>query len=317
MKIYFFLFFVITIFFVNCKGQQLSSAAAPPENVSKKFQTYSFNAPDRTFDMPESLKEISGLSISPDGQQLCTVNDEQGVIFFINKKTGAIERQMKFAGHGDYEGIEAVGEKIYVVKSTGSVYEITDTRKDTASFNKTKYLLKKENDTEGLGYDAQNDRLLFACKGVACLNGTYPKDSCRFKKAIYSLDLKKKYFSPEIVFEIKWKDVKSFLKKNKTPQELEKLNRYFDPKDGKFPFHPSALGLHPVTHNIYILASKGKALIVLSPKGEILEMAKLDKKIHAQPEGITFDKHGVMFISNEGKKGKPGRIYVFKPRQAK
>ena len=29
----------------------------------------------------------------------------------------------------------------------------------------------------------------------------------------------------------------------------------------------------------------------------------LDKKLHAQPEGITFDEEGNLYISNEGKNG--------------
>ena len=315
MKVYFFLLFTIALLFANCKAQNTLSPSSPPEKVIHKILTYSFNTPDETFDMPENLKEISGLSISPDGQELCAVNDEEGIIFFINKKTGKVEREVKFGKHGDYEGIEVVGQKIYVVKSTGSVYEVSEIGKDTASFKKTKYLLKKENDTEGLGYDAKNNLLLFACKGVACLHGSCQIDSCKTKKSIYGLDLEENYFLPKAVFEIKWKDVISFLKKNKTPEELEKMDRYIHPENEKFAFYPSALAVHPVTDNIYILSSKGKTIVVLSAQGEILKIEKLDKKIHAQPEGITFDKYGVMFISNESKKGKKGRVYVFKPKK--
>lgn len=305
---------LLVFIFTNCKARQMDPAAAPVLPIeSKNSFVYQINSPNQTFEMPEKLKEISGLSISPDGAQLCAVNDEDGSIFFINKKIGKIEKEVPFHNHGDYEGIETVGEHIFVVKSSGTVYKVSIENNDSASFKKAKYLLKKENDTEGLAYDAKNHQLLFACKGRACLHRGCRVDGCRAKKSIYSLDLNRNRVAKEPAFEITIDAVQAFLKKNKSKDELKKFNKFLKPKDGDFNFNPSALAIHPITFDIYILASKGKTLIVLQPDGKIKYIEKLSKKIHDQPEGLAFDTDGTMFISNEGKKEEAGKIYVFQP----
>lgn len=306
----FFYIILCAITLVNCKAQLTNTSK--PILTNKGLNPYLFNAPSQTFDMPEKLKEISGLSLSPDGKHLCAVNDEQGIIFYINKEKGEVEKEVKFHKNGDYEGIESVGDHFYIVKSSGTVYKVSDLDADTISMKKAKYLFKKENDTEGLAYDKKNHQLLFACKGRACLHDGCRVDGCRDKKSIYCLDLKKNRVAKKPIFEISIKDVQAHLKNTKTPEELvEKYKAFINPKENDFHFHPSGLAIHPTSGDIYILASKGKMMIVLHPDGSIKHMEKLDKKIHSQPEGITFDEDGTMYICNEGKKKKTGKIYVY------
>lgn len=302
---------IFLLVFFNCKSQDLGEARVIKVNNNIE-SFYKVNSPDRTFEMPEQLKEISGLSVSPDNENLFAVNDEEGIIFFINKKTGEVAKQVRFHKNGDYEGIECVEDDIYVVKSSGTVYKVNFITADSASFKKGKYLFRKENDTEGLGYDMKNQRLLFACKGMACLHRGCRIDGCRSKKSIYGLDLKKNRLAEEPIFEIKMEEVVTFLQENKSEKELEKFESMINPKDGDFHFHPSALAVHPITGDVYVLASKGKKMIVLSASGKIKYVEKLKKKMHTQPEGIAFDNDGTMYISNEGKKEKPGKIHVFK-----
>jgi len=308
MKPYILLSF-LTILLVNCKAQSPKLTSA---SEVRKTSPYSINDPDRIFEMPKSLQEISGLTISPNGQDLCAINDEHGVIFFINKNSGEVEREVKFHKNGDYEGIETVGKNIYIVKSTGTLYKVMDLEKDSVSFKKGKYLLKKENDTEGLGYDPKTNNLLFACKGRACLHSGCRVEGCMTKKSIYSMDLNRNRVSKNPLFEIEMKTVQAYLKENKTKKELQDFHKFIGEDVNEFHFHPSALAIHPITQDIYILASKGKTMMVLNQKGQIKFMEKLKKKIHAQPEGIAFDNDGTMFISNEGKKDGKGKVYVFK-----
>ena len=51
-------------------------------------------------------------------------------------------------------------------------------------------------------------------------------------------------------------------------------------------------------------SSVKKILMIFNEAGEIFHLEKLDKKIHPQPEGMTFDKDGTLYIANEGKSGK-------------
>jgi uncharacterized protein YjiK len=60
----------------------------------------------------------------------------------------------------------------------------------------------------------------------------------------------------------------------------------------------------------YLLSSKSKAIIVLDLNGNFLEGARLSPSMHPQPEGITIDENGTLFISNEGGNG-VAKIYVF------
>jgi len=55
-------------------------------------------------------------------------------------------------------------------------------------------------------------------------------------------------------------------------------------------------------------------LLIMNTAGEIQYLAKLNKKVHRQPEGITFGKDGTLYIANEGKGGH-GRIYVYKTKR--
>jgi uncharacterized protein YjiK len=67
------------------------------------------------------------------------------------------------------------------------------------------------------------------------------------------------------------------------------------------PFAPSEIAIHPITHDIYVLCSVGKLLIVLNDDGVIQYITSLDPSIFRQPEGITFFENGDMLISDEAK----------------
>jgi uncharacterized protein YjiK len=304
MKLFFYIP-ILAFLFMNCKSQLIQAQ-------SPKVFPYSINEPQRSLEMPLELQEISGLTFSPSGEHLCAINDEQGVIYFINKKTGKVERQLKFHGHGDYEGIETVGEKIYVIKSTGTVYEVSDCEKDEVKPKKTKYILKKPNDSEGLAFDRKNNRLLVACKSASCLHDNCLIPSCMSQRAIYALNLETNKIGLTPTFTIDLMELRAFLKNNKTAAELEIFKKFIVLENNYIPFHPSALAIHPKSGDLYILSSKGKTMMVINTEGKIIALEKLDKKIHTQPEGIVFDKDGTLYISNEGKKGGNGTISVFK-----
>lgn len=304
MKLFFYIP-ILTFLFMNCKSQLIYAQ-------SPNVLPYSINNPQGMLEMPVVLKEISGLTLSPSGEHLCAINDEQGIIYFINKSTGAIDRETKFHGQGDYEGIETVGDKIYVIKSTGTVYKVGDLEKEEVKPEKSKYILKKPNDSEGLALDEKNNRLLVACKSASCFHQSCINNTCLSRRAIYALDLATNEMDSEPAFFIDLTGLQIFLKNNKSEDELEIFKKFTQHKGDSFPFHPSALAIHPMSGDIYILSSKGKTMMILNSIGKIIAFEKLDKKIHTQPEGIVFDKDGTLYISNEGKKGNNGTISVFR-----
>jgi uncharacterized protein YjiK len=265
---------------------------------------YRLDEPDAVFGLSYRLEEISGLSISPDGESLIAINDELGVIFFLSKNSGKILRTINFGKSGDFEGIEAVGDTIYTVKSNGNIYKIANTAnaKTEAIHFKTK--LSAKNNVEGLGYDSVHHYLLLACKG------TSEEGASKDKRAIYAFDLAKNELLKSPILLI---DRKVILKEYQKKREYNKLEKFLGMDKLAKTFSPSGISIHPITKDYYLLSSIGKLLLVLNQQGELKYIEKLNSSIFNQPEGICFDSSGVMFISSEGKGGN-GRLFRLDPK---
>ncbi len=264
---------------------------------------YDLNKPVESFKLSGKLVEISGLSLSSDGEFILAHNDEQGKIFYLKKKNGKIEDDFKFYKNGDYEGIEMVGDKIYVTRNNGTIYEVSDLESDKPKTKDFKTDLSAANDVEGLGFDSKNNRLLLACKGKAGDGKEYKRT-----RAIYGCDLNTKKLIERPVYLINRNAIQSFIQTNS--DRLEKFLEALIPEQAASAFAPSGIAIHPKTGNIYILSSVGKLLVVLNPNGQIIHIQELDKSIHKQPEGIAFEQDGTLWISSEGK-GSSGKLFKF------
>lgn len=266
---------------------------------------YDMEAPDNHFTLSNKLAEISGLSPGKSQGELFVVQDENGIVFSVSALSGEILEEFNFWKDGDYEGVEAVGDKIYVVKSSGTLYEISPERGKEPAVEKYNFFLNEENDVEGLAYDQKNNRLLLACKAKAGQEASFKK-----QKGIYAFDLASKTLSESPVFLISTEMVGQYLDTKPALEKLEKLTDFFDPSNADFGFSPSAIAIHPKTGEIYILSSSGKVLLVMNDQGTVLHLEKLSKKEHAQPEGLCFDSEGTLYIANEGK-GASAKIYAY------
>ncbi len=293
------IFFSLIASFAQC---QSSSKNASNEKMNPDF-SYKINQPDNTLAMPTALQEISGLSLSEDGN-LLTLNDEYGKIFKLNKETGAIISTITFKPDGgDFEGIEMVGEVVYAVSSKGKIYSISNYQ-DSTRLKVEKYatdLLNKEADIEGLGYDAAKNQLLLTCKAP---NGN------TFERQLWAFDLTTKSFSDKPISILSLQQMQTWLQAHAADKDTFK--DLLDTNAEEFHFGASAFAVQPKTGNYYFLSSPGKLLVVTNSKGDIQNILKLDKKVHTQPEGIVFDKDGTLYISNEGKKEAIAKIYQFK-----
>ncbi len=266
---------------------------------------YSLNEPTQTFTLTPVLQEISGLSFSKDGKSLVTLQDEAGILFFLNKKDGSIEKQVTFKPEGDFEDLAVVGDVCYVLRSKG-VLAVVENFSDEKAVKETAFKpspLTKEADTEGLCLDVKNNRLLITCKGVT---------SDPMRRAIWAFDLTTKQYGTAPVFEISLAQIQAYLKKQNA--DKDEFKKFFEESGTEFNFGPSAIAIHPKTGDYYILSSVGKILVVTDDKGNIKGIERLQKKIHTQPEGIVFDTDGTLYISNEGKKEETPKIYSFSPK---
>lgn len=272
---------------------------------------YDYDTPKLIGNLPPELDEISGLSMSPDNRnELLAVQDEEGKIFRINAKTGALLFAVTFWKDGDYEAIEAVGSDIWVVKSTGTLYQVSNAGKSNQSVEKFNTALSGENDVEGLAYDASKNRLLLACKKDA-------KDDGNDKNGryIYAFDLATNTLSKDPVYAIELEAVKNYLTVCEKTTRHEQLCDFFLTRD-EYDLAPSAIAVHPITGQLFISSSVGKVLMVLNPDGRIDHLQRLDKKLYAQPEGLTFDSDGTLYISTEKKKAASAKVYRLAYRPA-
>lgn len=85
----------------------------------------------------------------------------------------------------------------------------------------------------------------------------------------------------------------------------------FTPDAKEFIFGPSGIAIQPQSGDIYIISSLGKTLFVLGKEGKLKHIEKLEKEILPQPEGITFDADGTLYIASEGRDG-AARLCIFK-----
>jgi len=286
------------------------------EDKNKLFEHANFNfpyeldQPDKSWELPKKLEEISGLGYI-DKHRLVCVQDEKGNIYIFNLKSGEVERKVEFGDDGDFEGIEIVNKNAWVLKSNGTLYEVKDFLKDKEpQVKKYKTALSAKNDTEGLCYDPISNNLLIACKG----NPFVDKKSGKEFKAIYTFDLKTKLLKSKPIFLIEMDTIKFYKNYNTMSEMGIEVLAYLDDSKGDLSFQPSGIAIHPITGNFYVLGSVGKLLLVFSREGEMLAIIDLKSKVHPQPEGICFSPDGTMYISNEGDGG-DGTILKFKPNK--
>lgn len=295
------LFFCTVVGIISLNGCQTD------EPVAVSNFAYDINQPDEKYKLPGKLREISGLSWLKGGKIAC-VQDEDGKIFVYDTKKDELSDKFNFGKDADYEGIAIVGKGIWVLRSNGNLVGIDKVSPDAA--HKTyKTKLDTDNDTEGLCYDEARNRLLIACKEDAGKG-----KELKHKRSIYAFDLETKKLVKDPVYVIDYKALKDSIKNSAVFEQYEGLAEFFDPGKGGEVFKPSGIAIHPQTKDIYIIATVGKLLVVLDPDGNLKRIVPLDSKVFKQPEGITFNKKGTLFISNEGRGG-DANILKFKQRK--
>lgn len=229
------------------------------------------------WNLPEELREISGIAYLDDSRFAC-IQDEDGKIFIYNHAEKKVEKEIPFAGAGDYEDIAISGQTAWVVRADGKLFEVP-LNKGKSAVKEHKTSLTVEHNVEGLAYDSKGNRLLLAIKDDEPGNKDY--------KGIYAYDLTNNSFNSSPVFKI---DVS------------HKLFESTGDKKKKKTIKPSAIAIHPTNGDIYITDGPKSMLLVMDKAGSIREWVTLGKEFE-QPEGIAFNPAGELFISNEGGKG--------------
>lgn len=227
------------------------------------------------WDLPKELNEVSGIDwIEED--KIAAVQDEDGIIFIYDLKTSNITKKIEFNGGGDYEGIRISKKDAYILRSDGTIFKVANFMKTDPLVTeyKSNLVMVKGIDVEGLHLDKRNARLLLAEKER--------KDN-KVSKGIYAVTLNLRNSWDEPALKIDLND--AVLKKGK--------------KKSHGQFYPSEITVNPKNKNYYLLDAQSPRLLIMKPGGELERLYLFNKSDFEQPEGITFDPSGSMFISNE------------------
>ena len=268
--------------------------------------------PVEVIELPDELTEISGIAFTPSYDEIAAVQDEDGIVYFIGCSTGKVNRKIEFWKQGDYEDLTfASNGNLWVLKSNSNLYEISGWQ-EGEDFQVRKYdgPLSRDQDVEGLTWDAGSSAFLLACKG----DPGREKNPYGQARAIYS-------FAPgldsAVALPVAFISKSDLLQWAKPPLKDSGLAKFMkkladsgnDSED--FHFGPAAIARDPVSGHWYIASARGNILGVFTSKWHLIHLEKLSGKLHTQPEGLAFDRQGNLYISNEGKKDRRACILRF------
>lgn len=253
------------------------------------LESYTLNEETAThMKLPTYLEEISGLAMTRDNRLLAH-NDERGVIFEIDYQNGSIAKafqltDMKNPVASDFEGIATIDEQIYLVTSSGRIYECREgIAGESVLFNVYTTGVGRDCEIEGLAYDESKRALLLMCKDArsADMEG---------QLAVYHWSIDDKQLSVDAHTVIPVIEFSQHIKGKK--------------------FQPSGIERHPMSGNYFIVAARQGAIAEITPEGKVVAVREFPAQWHRQVEGIAFAADGTLIVSDEGA-GKRARLTLY------
>jgi len=266
-------------FITSCSSRNSNYQSPPGYNLSKPY----------VYKLPTILDEISGLLFYPKDSGIFAIQDEKGWLFKIHLSSPIQIERWKFSNGADYEDLSLVDSTFYVLRSKGILEKFKFATPDSVSLQSFPVGPGK-NEFEALYYDSTLHQLILICKNCG--------EDSRKEVSSFAFDPASESFSPSFKIE--------------TATIRDQLG-----EDDKFRFKPSAAAIHPITKEIYVLASVNRALVILNKDHSVKNTYKVDPRLFKQPEGITFTPRGDMIISNEAADRGVAEILLFKYNKTK
>jgi hypothetical protein len=254
------------------------------------------DAPIARWEMPEGLKEISGLVLTQDGR-LLTHNDSRGKVFEVDYRRGALVKEFTLGPpdpHADFEAITVVGDTVLLLASDGVLYQFAEGAKgQNVPYTIQDTGLGDRCEFEGLAYDSTAKSLLLACKKVY---DKALKDSLvifRWPIAPAKDTTKTKARKPDV----------------KPVYLAVPMARIIGSNDWT-DLHPSDITIDPFNGNYVLIASREKVLFEITPAGAVVFARPLPPG-HEQAEGVAITRDSILIISDEAKSG-PALITLYR-----
>lgn len=283
---------LVVLLFGFCKHEIRNEKQEKEDSDQLAISGYDLKHASHSWKLPDQLKEISGI-VKLGGDSLLAIEDLHASLYFLRlgQSDAPVIATVPFATNQkdkfDIEDVAMIGDTIYALWSHASVFKIWNWKTKVQAKEYSTFLDKKNN-TEGLAYDPVSGNLLIACK-----KESGDEDEKKTTRAVYEFDTKKGELESKPFLLVEKKDFKKFVA-------------------DKVEFFPSGIAVHPVSHDIYIISTRGnKCIACYSHSGELKSFEYLDKDLFPQPEGICFDASANLYISTEGKHGEAATICEF------
>jgi uncharacterized protein YjiK len=270
----FIIIIIILAILPACKSQKVTYVSPPGYDLQKPY----------IINLPEAIDEISGLSYYAKDKSVFAISDEKGMLYKITPGIQTKINNWKFSKKADFEDVVLHDSTFYILKSNGAINVVKFAGSDSITDQEIEFPYGKKNEFETLYYNELMKRLILICKDC-------DQDS---KKSLttFSFDPATLTYS-DSSFSI---DVKEIAKKMGID---------------KFRFKPSAAAIHPITHELFIISSVNKLLLVLDPDNTVKGYYKLNPGLFKQPEGLTFSETGKLIISNESAKVGTANLLIY------
>jgi uncharacterized protein YjiK len=247
---------------------RLAQSLAQPDSTADR------DAPLARWVLPAQLAEISGIALTSDGRLLAH-NDETGRVFEIDYRRGVVVKQFllgKKIVHDDFEGIAVAGDRIFMLASGGRLYEFKEGKESQAvpfTIHDTK--LGRECEFEGVAFDPAINSLVMACKHVGI-------KSLKDFLVIYRWNL-------------------SGTGESRLTQLKVPMAQAVGTNEWKH-ITPSDISIDPATGNYVVIAAQERALVVLTPAGEVVVSRSLPNG-HDMAEGLAITRDSILVVSDE------------------
>ena len=259
----------------SCSSRNSKSYPNPPG--------YNFSKP-YVYKLPTALDEISGLVYYPKDGGIFAIQDEKGWLFKIHLKNPLQIERWKFSNGADYEDLSLIDSAFFVLRSKGVVEKFRFATPDSVSLESFR-IGEGKNEFETLYFDSTTRQLILICKNC--------EQDARNEVTGFAFDPSNGTFSSSFKIE--------------TGTIREEVG-----EDEKFRFKPSAAAIHPITGELYIIASVNHILVILNKDRSVKHAYKINPGLFKQPEGLTFTPNGDLIISNEAADKGAADMLIFK-----
>jgi uncharacterized protein YjiK len=225
--------------------------------------------------LPREIGEISGLALTSDARLLAH-GDETGRVYVIDPRRGAMLKRFSIGtsvdARADFEGITTMEGRIVMVASDGMLYEFSEGEDgERVGFVVHDTRLGHECEFEGIAFDSTRGILVLPCKRVGARK-------LRDQLVLYRWQLggsRDSVLAPLTI------PLRTVIGSN--------------PWKG---LHPSDITVDPATGNYVLVAAQEKALIEITPSGELVRAVSLPGK-HGQAEAIALTPDGILIVGDE------------------